>query len=558
MLLIPFLPISISIPVKEPSFYNPPSLTSKTFVDNMDNLPPLKLAINALVQEFKIQESQIVVASNFTTNAGFTHLYFQHVIDGTAVLNHNAAVHIYKGAVVYSSCSFCQSLQKRSFPHADIAWNFNSKIAVHTLYKQLGLAPSTPPNKCLIESDQGVVIGCYLVKVRDFAKSLWMDVVIDSKSGKKISSINYAHHATYNAFDLPKHSPEAGFEYITNPEDPKASPNGWRSEGKLFEGNNVAVSVAGIPSVDDLQNEKNGWSAAEPPTTIANQKAAAEQLFFLVNKMHDIFYHYGFIEAAGNFQKSNNQPGGAPGDNILVKSQYGIDYDSFFVAGPDGEPGILQLSIFDTKRDASLDSTIVLHELMHGVSNRLTGGKRDGTCLTSDVSAGLDEGWSDTLAVIFTYTDSSTRDTKTEIASYANLKGLRRMPYSSNPSFNSLKISDLNLDSSIYAIGEVWASLLVDVYWNLIEKYGYSSNFYDETQLKGNIISLRLIIAGLTIQPCNPNLIQARDAILQADNVLYSGSEFCAIWKGFAKRGLGLNAKAGEYKDSFEVPEKCQ
>ena len=43
-------------------------------------------------------------------------------------------------------------------------------------------------------------------------------------------------------------------------------------------------------------------------------------------------------------------------------------------------------------------------------------------------------------------------------------------------------------------------------------------------------------------QPCNPNFIQARDAILDADKALTGGQNACEIWKGFAKRGLGEEA----------------
>lgn len=45
-------------------------------------------------------------------------------------------------------------------------------------------------------------------------------------------------------------------------------------------------------------------------------------------------------------------------------------------------------------------------------------------------------------------------------------------------------------------------------------------------------------------QPCNPDFSQARDAILDADKALTGGDNACEIWKGFAKRGLGVEAKS--------------
>ena len=108
----------------------------------------------------------------------------------------------------------------------------------------------------------------------------------------------------------------------------------------------------------------------------------------------------------------------------------------------------------------------------------------------------------------------------------------------------------------IHSAGEVWASMLNEMYWNLVDNYGYSDNLYDATQTKGNIVAIQLIFGGFSNQPCNPTFLQARDAILISDNMFYSGVHNCDIWAAFAKRGMGVNAK--EYKNSFEVPQECQ
>ena len=44
-------------------------------------------------------------------------------------------------------------------------------------------------------------------------------------------------------------------------------------------------------------------------------------------------------------------------------------------------------------------------------------------------------------------------------------------------------------------------------------------------------------------QPCNPNSVQARDAIIDADKALTGGVNACELWTAFAKRGLGEGAK---------------
>jgi len=47
----------------------------------------------------------------------------------------------------------------------------------------------------------------------------------------------------------------------------------------------------------------------------------------------------------------------------------------------------------------------------------------------------------------------------------------------------------------------------------------------------------------MKLQPCRPGFFEARDAIIQADQVLTGGENFCILWKGFAKRGMGVDAK---------------
>jgi len=60
-------------------------------------------------------------------------------------------------------------------------------------------------------------------------------------------------------------------------------------------------------------------------------------------------------------------------------------------------------------------------------------------------------------------------------------------------------------------------------------------------------------------QPCSPNFVQARDAILDADTALTGGVNKCDIWKGFAKRGLGSGAKYSATKrtGSTVLPAGC-
>ena len=47
----------------------------------------------------------------------------------------------------------------------------------------------------------------------------------------------------------------------------------------------------------------------------------------------------------------------------------------------------------------------------------------------------------------------------------------------------------------------------------------------------------------------------ARDAWIQADTNRYGGANKCLLWKAFASRGLGVNAK--NHVDDSTVPSGC-
>lgn len=51
-------------------------------------------------------------------------------------------------------------------------------------------------------------------------------------------------------------------------------------------------------------------------------------------------------------------------------------------------------------------------------------------------------------------------------------------------------------------------------------------------------------------------MVQARDAIIDADVALTGGENACEIWTGFVKRGLGAGAIASDPRvDNFDMPE---
>ncbi|ELU39585.1 extracellular elastinolytic metalloproteinase [Rhizoctonia solani AG-1 IA] len=157
------------------------------------------------------------------------------------------------------------------------------------------------------------------------------------------------------------------------------------------------------------------------------------QLFYTSNMVHDLYYRYGFDEVSGNFQQDNYGRGGKEGDGVIANSQDGSGYNNAnFMTPPDGQNGRCRMYVWNTAspyRDGDLEAGIVIHELTHGLSTRLTGGPANSGCLGWGESGGMGEGWGDFLAT----TIRSTKDYKDfAMGSWAanQVKGIRNYVYS--------------------------------------------------------------------------------------------------------------------------------
>jgi hypothetical protein len=117
--------------------------------------------------------------------------------------------------------------------------------------------------------------------------------------------------------------------------------------------------------------------------------------------------------------------------------------------------------------------------------------------------------------------------------------------------------------TSPHSLGEVWALMYFEVYWNLVNKHGFNPNIYDDWTTGGNNLALQLLLDGMKLQPCSPGMVDGRDAILAADLALTAGANQCEIWEGFAKRGLGFSADQGssgsrtDGAEAFDLPVEC-
>ncbi len=214
--------------------------------------------------------------------------------------------------------------------------------------------------------------------------------------------------------------------------------------------------------------------------------------------------------------------------------------------------------------DSSFDNGVVAHEYGHGVSNRLTGGPLNVDCLYNAEQAG--EGWSDFFALIMTATPDNTANAPRAVGNYVqgtdvNGPGIRVYPYSRDMNINPLTYNEIvNLDEA-HGLGTIWCTILWDLYWNMIDVYGYDQDLINGTG--GNNKTIQLVMDGMRLQVCSPGFVDSRDAILQADELNYAGANKCLIWNTFARRGLGYSADQGSSEDvydglaAFDTPPFC-
>ena len=215
----------------------------------------------------------------------------------------------------------------------------------------------------------------------------------------------------------------------------------------------------------------------------------------------------------------------------------------------------------DFQVDSDLDNGIVAHEYGHGISIRLTGGANNSSCLNNEEQAG--EGWSDWLGLVMTANQEDTPEMARGIGTYSLGKtsthgGIRSYPYSTDMTINPHTYNNIRTESVPHGVGSVWCAMIWDLYWDLVDVYGYDTDIYYGTG--GNNIAMNLVIEGLKLQSCNPGFVDARDAILLADKMMYNADNECLIWETFARRGLGFSASQGSSNsrtdgtEAFDLP----
>ena len=458
----------------------------------------------------------------------------------------------------------------------------NAGISLEPIDGALMLLPIRPGEARLVWNFQ----------IHTLDKQHMWDLTVDADTGQVWTRFDWVAGDQYRVYPLPVESPNHttplppsdGRQLVVNPANALASPFGWNdtngaagAESTLTTGNNVdAYTDVDANNTADANSRPNGGASLNfdfpLDLTLAPsgyRPAAVANLYYINNIIHDIQYQYGFDEAAGNFQVNNYGRGGAGNDSVRAEAQDGSGTNNANFGTPsDGSRPRMQMYIWTSPnpdRDGDLDTGIVVHEYGHGISNRQVGGGNV-NCLTNNQQPG--EGLSDWWALAYTARASDTGATPRGLGTYAlnqqtNGTGIRTQRYSTDPAVNTWTYASINGMAIPHGVGSVWAQGAWEMYWKLVNTYGFDANLYNAAGNAGNQRAMLYVNEGMKNTACNPTFTQVRDGIIQAAQDNHGGEDVCRLWEAFAGFGLGTNAVSGGANSTsptngFNVPASCQ
>lgn len=309
---------------------------------------------------------------------------------------------------------------------------------------------------------------------------------------------------------------------------PPAVPEDWISRAQS-EGNNVLAHLGANGASIEGNNQAGLISFNPTDPTGDDQKVL--NIFYYNAYMHDFFYLLGFRERDGNFQQNNLSRGGIASDRVDARAHSGAVFGTANMATPiDGLNPVMNMGLVSsTNRHTAFDSSVVFHEFMHGVTNRLVGGPANSRALEQPQSGGMGEGWGDYIACTINQNDT--------VGAWVvnNANGIRGFRYDNSfpDHFGNLGTGRY---SEVHNIGEIWCATLLSMNRRI-----------------GAMLGVQLVIDALKLSPAAPGFLDMRDAILASlDNRLAANmidatehrNSLRGIWAAFASFGMGPNASS--------------
>jgi hypothetical protein len=359
----------------------------------------------------------------------------------------------------------------------------------------------------------------------------------------------------------------------------------WFSNDPFSVGTELATPR---PARDYAYTWANQWFADQcAPTTFDSAQrndidAARANLFAMHNRMHDWSYHLGFTEANFNLQDDNFQRAPRQHDPEQGNAQAGgvsggpPDFaardNANQITPRDGQPPITNMYLWQPIAgvfyapcvDGDFDMSVIAHEYTHAITNRMIAGPNDG--LSSP--QGMSESWSDLAAIEYLnehgYAPAGPRAfTIGEYVTSDPVSGIRNYNMSASPlNYSSVDYDFVGLQ--VHASGEVWSATNFDIRSAMIAKYGAGTPALQKscangatpvTSCPGNRRWAQLVFDSfLLMAQSQESQVDARDALLAADQIRFGGADLDLLWNAFARRGLGDGAVSNGAGDPNPTP----
>ena len=328
----------------------------------------------------------------------------------------------------------------------------------------------------------------------------------------------------------------------------------------------------------------NQWfeRRCDPATLDSPQEADVEasmaSLFASHNRMHDWSYGLGFTEKTWNLQEDNFGRGGLGLDSEQGNAQAGArdpnvrDNANQFTP-PDGQKPITNMYMWQPIAgafyapcvDGDYDMSVIGHEYGHAISNRMVAGPDAG--LIGPQAGAMGESWSDLMATEYARESGyrNAGDTATVVGAYVTgdpVAGIRNYDMSRSP----LNYSDIGYDMSgvqVHADGEIWSATNHALREAMTARHGAGTladqracaageRSYDTCP--GNRRWMQLVFDSyLLMAQSRVSMVDARDALLAAEQMRTGGSDQGLLKAVFASRGLGAAASSNTNADPDPV-----
>ncbi len=395
--------------------------------------------------------------------------------------------------------------------------------------------------------------------------------------------------ASPNPWDV---DPRTGASTLTTQGNNSFAVHNWNNNDPRSVGTERATER---PDREYTYSWTNQWYAmrCNPAAFTSAQRndidASRANLFATHNRLHDWAYNLGFTETAWNMQMSNFGRGAAENDPEQGNAQAGgitggpPDFaardNANQITPADGSPPTTNMylwqpiagAFYSPCVDGDFDTSVIGHEFTHAISNRMAGGPNNG--LSGDQAGAMGESWSDLDAVEYLNENGYVPiggENPFSVGAYVTgdkVAGIRNYGMNASP----LNYSDFGYDfacnqstcgrlTEVHSDSEIWSAVNYDVRQAFVGRYGGGASAacaagqQPVATCPGSRRWIQLMFDAWLLMPTGAvTMIDARDAMLAADQLRFHGADADIMWNAFAHRGLGQAASTTGPNDADPV-----